>query len=546
VSPQGKLLLYEVKEGGERTGSFELLEVESRLRLSDSLPRGLLRGFVFAPHCGSFYYVHEPVDSLGIHPLRVLHHILGTPLSEDVAVFETESDDRTRLFLIGGTSGFGIYVQRHLDGIHTDFYVRWFDKEESAKRVLSDARYLFEPVLLGTRVFALTDREAPNLRIVEICCHEDTREDFKELVPETDIPIRQWALAGENLFVMYTREVQSEVEIYDLAGVKVGVVPVSRAETIQLIGPIVSDELLFETQSFAEPISLWRYTPQTRSRTAWATRKPPLGSDHYQLEKVLYTSKDGTSVPMFLLAGSGISQAEPRPTIMTAYGGYGVPMTPRFSVLITLLLERGCLFALPSIRGGSELGVQWHNAAKRRNRQNAYDDFLCAAEWLVENKKSTPQGLGIFGASNSGLLVAAALTQRPDLFRAVACMVPLVDMLRYHIFDEARFWKDEFGSAEDREDFAALSNYSPYHRVVDGTEYPATLLISGDADGSCNPMHARKMTARLQRANASVHPILLDYSSHRGHASVLPLSERVNALTDRLSFLCDQLQLVTQ
>jgi prolyl oligopeptidase len=229
--------------------------------------------------------------------------------------------------------------------------------------------------------------------------------------------------------------------------------------------------------------------------------------------------------------------------VMTSYGGYGVSVMPQFSVLVAFLMEHGCVFALPNIRGGSEFGAEWHNAAKRQNRQTAYDDFLCAAEWLIRSGRTTPNKLAIFGGSNSGLLVGTAVTQRPDLFQAVVCMVPLLDMLRYHLFDNAQVWKGEFGTADDLNDFAALAAYSPYHRVRQGVAYPATMLISGDADKSCNSLHARKMTARLQAANASGNPIFLDYSRYRGHSPVLPLSERIDALTDRVAFLCDQLHL---
>jgi prolyl oligopeptidase len=220
-----------------------------------------------------------------------------------------------------------------------------------------------------------------------------------------------------------------------------------------------------------------------------------------------------------------------------------VAMTPQFSVFVAFLMERGCLFALPNIRGGSEFGTQWHEAARRRNRHVAFDDFLCAAQWLIETRRTEPGKLAIFGGSNSGLLVGAAMTQRPSLFRAVVCMVPMLDMLRYHLFDNAHVWNEEFGTADDAEDFPALLDYSPYHRVRDGTAYPATMIVSGDRDQNCNPMHARKMTARLQAANVSENPIFLDYSRQRGHSPVLPLSTRIEALTDRMAFLCDQLGL---
>jgi prolyl oligopeptidase len=246
---------------------------------------------------------------------------------------------------------------------------------------------------------------------------------------------------------------------------------------------------------------------------------------------------------MYLMGRHDVLAGGAHPIIMTSYGGYGVSMTPQFSVFVAFLVERGCLFAMPNIRGGCEFGAEWHNAAKRRNRQTAYDDFLAAAEWLIKTGRTVPDKLAIFGGSNSGLLVGAAMTQRPDLFRAVVCMVPVLDMLRYHLFDHARVSQDEFGTVENAEDFAALLSYSPYQHVRDGVAYPATMIVSGSADGKCNPMHARKMTARLQAANASPYPVLLDYSEFRGHSPVLPLYERIEALTDRMAFLCDQLQL---
>jgi prolyl oligopeptidase len=246
---------------------------------------------------------------------------------------------------------------------------------------------------------------------------------------------------------------------------------------------------------------------------------------------------------MTLVGRPEVIASESHPAIMTAYGGFGVSVMPQFSVFVSYLIEHGCLFALPNIRGGSEFGAAWHKAAMRRNRQTAYDDFLSAAEWLMQTRRTSSDRLAIFGGSNSGLLVGAALTQRPDLFRAVICMVPMLDMLRYHLFDSARFWRDEYGTAEDPEDFAALVKYSPYHQVHEGVRYPATMIVSGDADRNCNPLHARKMTARLQAANSSERPIFLDYSKFRGHSPVLPLSERIEALTDRVAFLCDQLQL---
>jgi len=249
---------------------------------------------------------------------------------------------------------------------------------------------------------------------------------------------------------------------------------------------------------------------------------------------------------MSLVGLPNVLEGGPHPVVMTAYGGYGIPMTPQFSVFVSFLLERGCMFALPNIRGGSEFGVQWHDAAKRTMRQVAFDDFLAAAEYLIRTGRTQPRQLAIFGGSNSGLLVGSAMTQRPELFRAVLCIAPVLDTLRYHLFDDAHLWSDEFGISADPADFAALLEYSPYHNIKEKTAYPATMIVSGDSDQKCNPLHARKMTARLQAANVSEDPILLEYSAQRGHSPVLPLQHRIEALTDRLAFLCDRLCLPVQ
>jgi prolyl oligopeptidase len=397
---------------------------------------------------------------------------------------------------------------------------------------------------VNERIFAITDRDAPNRRIVEIRLRESGEHEWMDVVPESDIPINNWHLVGDRIFVSYLREMTHQIRIFDFSGKALGELPVRSDETLRMVaGSPDCEELLLETESFTEPIGIFRYSAKNNNRTVWTNRSIPFDPTNYSHSRIWFMSKDGTRVPMYLVGRRDILDGSSNPTIMTSYGGYGVSMTPQFSSFVAFLMERGCLFALPNIRGGSEFGVEWHKAAKWRNRQTAYDDFLAAAEWLIKTGRTSAEKLAIFGGSNSGLLVGAALTQRPDLFRAVVCMVPMLDMLRYHLFDNAHVWKDEFGTVDDMNDFAALAKYSPYHRVRQGVAYPATMIVSGDADRNCNPLHARKMTARLQAANVSDHPIFLNYSRFRGHSPVLPLSERIEALTDRMAFLCDQLQL---
>jgi prolyl oligopeptidase len=544
VSHDGMLLLYEVKEGGERTGTFELLDIATRTRLPDFLPRGYLRGFAFAPDCKSFYYVHEALNSKRRFYRAAYHHVLGTPSSDDCEIFFADEDEKVRLGLTADNTRLAFFVCRFKETLVTDIYFKSFEDKSSAELTFRGISYMLGLRLLNEKILAITDHQAPNRRIVEIQLQDTGNPSLIDIIPEGDMVINNWFLAGDSIFVSYKKDMAHRIFEFDLFGKKISELLVRDDETLEMIGGSPdTDELLFQTESFTEPLEFFRYSAKGKTRTRWARATSPLNSANYAHLQVWYTSKDGTRIPMYLVGRRDVLGSNNNPTIMTSYGGYGMSMTPQFSVFVAFLMERGCLFALPNIRGGSEFGAEWHNSAKRHNRQTAYDDFLCAAEWLIESNHTHPQKLAIFGGSNSGLLVGAAMTQRPDLFRAVVCMVPMLDMLRYHLFDNAHVWKDEFGTADDADDFAALYGYSPYHHVQKGVTYPATMLVSGDADRNCNPLHARKMTARLQAANVSEHRIFLDYSEFRGHSPVLPLSVRINALTDRMVFLCDELQL---
>ena len=552
VSPDGRLLLFEVKEGGERTGKFKLLDIEGRRTLADVLPRGYLRGFAFAPDGKSFCYVHEPANGKKQTRRSAFRHVLGTEFSEDQEIFFAGEGEKLRVCLVSDRSRIGFLVYRFFEKTRTDFYLRAWQSETAPEQILRDAEYSFGPIFFRGRILAITNRDAPNLRIVELKLGHGAGPEWIELLPESESRILQWAIAADRIVVLYGRAMDRKIQGFDLredltgnlAVQKTEEVAVNQDETIRIIGAAPeSDEVFLERESFTDPVRIVRYSPEKKECALWAKRPVPSGLSDVSHTQIWYASKDGTRIPMYLVGRKEVLAGGCHPAIMTSYGGYGLSMTPQFSVFVSFLIERGCLFALPNIRGGSEFGAAWHEAAKRRNRQTAYDDFLSAAEWLIGTGRTTASKLAIFGGSNSGLLVGAAITQRPELFRAAVCMVPMLDMLRYHLFDNAHVWSEEFGTAEDREDFEALRRYSPYHQVQGGVSYPATMFVSGDADGNCNPLHARKMTARLQAANSSGSPIFLDYSPYRGHSPVLPLSERIEALTDRMAFLAEQLQL---
>jgi prolyl oligopeptidase len=361
-------------------------------------------------------------------------------------------------------------------------------------------------------------------------------------VPESDHRIQQFAVAGNQVFVTRIDRFSTKVEVFGFDGERREVPDFPSRGTIDLLNRTNATEKVFYSYtSISKPAAIHCYDARTEEDVAWSEANLPVDASASAVEKTAYTSTDGTSVPLFLAARNDLLHSGPLPTFLTGYGGFGSCVTPRFTAFATFLTERGFLFAVPALRGGSELGEQWHRSGKRENRQNSFNDFIAAAEWLIREQRSIPGRIAIGGGSNAGLLVGAAITQRPDLFRAAICLGPLLDMTRYHLFDFAARWADEYGSPEDQGDFQSLFAYSPYHHVLDGAAYPAVFLISGDADTRCNPMHARKMTARLQGATSSTRPVLLDYKTAWGHTPVQPFSTKIEALTDRLAFVCHQL-----
>ena len=309
-----------------------------------------------------------------------------------------------------------------------------------------------------------------------------------------------------------------------------------------LFGEEDGTEAFFGFSSFAFPPAVFRYDLQRRQTDEWE-RVAAAGVDPRSIEvrQIFYPSKDGTRVSMFLVHRRDVGFDGDRPTLLYGYGGFNVSLTPAFNRGLYLWLERGGVYAVANLRGGGEYGEEWHRAGMLDRKQNVFDDFIAAAEYLVREKVTNPKRLAIQGGSNGGLLVAAALTQRPELFRAVVCQVPLTDMLRYHRFLIAKLWIPEYGSADDPQQFEFLYAYSPYHRVRKGTKYPAVLITTAESDTRVDPLHARKFAAALQAANASSNPVLLRTETKAGHGAGKPLAKQIEEATDVWSFLFWQL-----
>jgi prolyl oligopeptidase len=369
-----------------------------------------------------------------------------------------------------------------------------------------------------------------------------SRDHWREIVPEGEAVMDSSSLAAGRLALHFTQGVTSQIKIFDLNGKFVREIkPPSFGSLSSLSGNLENNEGFFSFGSYHVPPTTYRYDMTSGKQEIWYQRKVPFDSNKYESEQVWYTSKDGTKVPMILAHAKGIALNGSNPVLLGGYGGFNLSNPPGFSPFVAAWLAKGGVFAYAHLRGGGEFGEEWHHAGMFEKKQNVFDDFLAAAEWLIKNNYTKPSRLAIEGGSNGGLLVGAALTQRPDLFAAVMCDYPLLDMVRYQKFLKGPYWVSEYGSSDDPEQFKYIYAYSPYHHVQRGAKYPAVLLVSGDADTRVAPLHARKMTALLQAATGSGRPILLHYETKSGHSGGTPTSTVIDDDTDELGFLFWQL-----
>jgi len=545
VSEDGRFLAYSVRQGGTDHSSIEILSLETGTVLSDRLPDGFCSGIAFAPDGTGFYYSHRELSDPRPNYRAVFWHRFGTERSQDQEIFFAGDEPNLFLGILHSPEAkllaYVVFVTGKFR--RTSIHLKnTQSKLSESKPLLQDIEGCFLPFFVKGRLLAYTDLAAPNFRIVSIDMVHPDCTNWDDIVPESDRRIQGFAAAGGQIFLTRIDHFSTRVESFSLDGKpKQGILPPRHATVDLLNRTTAAGKLFYSYTSISRPPSVRCYDPQQREMFTWDEVNTSLLPSEIEINETAYSSRDGTSIPILLAARKDLIHSGPLPTFLTGYGGFGSCVTPRFTAFASFLIEQGFLFAVPALRGGSELGEQWHKAGMREKRQNAFDDFIAAAQWLISQGRSMSGRIAIGGGSNAGLLVGAAVTQRPDLFRAAICLGPLLDMTRYHLFNFAAGWADEYGSPEDGQDFNSLFAYSPYHRVRDGMNYPAVLFISGDADTRCNPMHARKMTARLQAASASDHPVLLDYKAAWGHTPVQPFSPKVEALTHRLAFVCHEL-----
>jgi len=539
VSPDGSILAYGIRRGGADEMEVHFLDTNTRKPLPDVLPRARYFEVSFLHDHSGLYY-----SLMGTDSPHVRFHKLGTDPAQDVEVFG-KSYGPSNIILAQVTED-GRYLVIHV------LYGAAADKTEVFCQDLA-GKGPIQPVIRGinARFFAApgaghlyvwTNWKAENGRVLDIDLLHPAQDNWREVVPQSGDVIDDFDADGGELIVKYLHNVSSRIRVFQPDGKPAGEINFPTLGTVSgMSGHWQGREVFFGFSSFHVPPTVYRYDLSHASESQWARENVPLDSSKFELEQVFYHSKDGTRVPMFLLHRKGLKLDGANPVLMTAYGGFDISMTPQFSPEAVVWVERGGVFALPNLRGGGEFGEQWHRAGMGEKKQNVFDDFFAAAEWLIQNHYTNPSRLAIEGRSNGGLLMGAAMTQRPELYRAIICGYPLLDMLRYQKFLVARFWIPEYGSADDAAQFKYLYAYSPYQHVEKGRKYPAVLFETGDSDTRVAPLHARKMAALMQWASASGYPILLHYDTTEGHSEGRPVSKQIEDDSDELSFLLWQL-----
>ena len=553
-SEDGKYVAYGTSGSGSEESTLRIVETASGNLLGDNIDRTRFASVAWKKDNSGFYYTRRPKKG-DVPPgeeayhVKVFYHALGNDPMKDPLIFGegraaqdypqvSLSDENDRWLLVNVAQGWA----------KSELYLQDLNTATPLMEITRGKEFLYSAEIFRDKLYITTNEGAPNSRVMVADATNPGREHWTELIPETDAVLQGVGVVGGKLFAQYEKNACSLIKIYDIDGKFFTDITLPAVGSVSGVGGRWDrQELFLRFHSFTVPPSVYRFDLASKRTTLWdRVAAPGINPDDYEVNQLWYTSKDGTHVPMFVFNKKGLKRDGKIPTILTGYGGFNVSETPSFSAGRFEWLEHGGVVAVANLRGGSEFGEDWHRAGMLDKKQNVFDDFIAASEFLISEKITDSNHLAITGGSNGGLLVGVALTQRPDLFRAVVCQVPLLDMLRYQNFQIAKLWIPEYGSADDPKQFDWLYAYSPYHHVKVGTTYPAILFMTGDTDTRVDPMHAKKMTALMQAQAANGHskerPILLRIESKAGHGAGKPVTKQVEEGTDVYSFLFWQLK----
>jgi prolyl oligopeptidase len=548
-SKDGKLMAYGISSGGSDWQEIKIRQVDSSIDFPEVILWCKFSNIAWSHDNQGFYYNRLPEP--GTVPeedqsnfSQVYWHTLDTPQSADRLIYERP--EAKELSFSPFITNDGVYLMLHVwHGTEPKnrLYYREVQSDGPFIRLLdeADARYSLIGNT-GSIFYILTNLDAPRNRIIAIDIEHPDQSNWKELIPQQD-DVMDFVIMVNNQFVVtYMHDAYHLMKIYNLDGSFVrDIVLPTLGSIVEISGKPEHTEMFINFTSFLYPPTIFRYDFPSSSLTLLHGAEIDFDASNYETKQVFYTSTDGTRVPMFLTHKKGLTLDSNNPTLLYGYGGFDISLTPSFTIPTLVWLEHGGIYAVANLRGGGEYGEEWHRAGTLENKQNVFDDFIAAAEWLIANKYTNASRLAIQGGSNGGLLVAACMLQRPELFGAVLCHVPVIDMLRYHKFTVGRYWVSDYGNAEtDSEHFKFLYAYSPLHNVKEGVDYPATFILAADTDDRVVPAHARKFAAALQAANNGNNPILLRIEMKAGHGLGKPTARVIEEKSDVLAFLFER------
>jgi prolyl oligopeptidase len=551
-SDDGKLLAYGLSREGTEQSTLYVMNTETGEKLPEEITRTRYTALSWKKDNTGFFYSRLPApgtvpEGEENYHRHIYYHQLGRDADKDPKIFGEGRDMTEWISVDFSSDNRNLLLSIFKGWDKTDVY---FQPLTSSPELVQGEKFipmvegkdaLFHGQIIGNMLYLRTNYKAPRYRLVRVNLRAPAEGNWEDVIPETESILEQVAVVGDRLVAKYMENACARLKVFSLSGEYLRDIELPALGSVYgLDGEWDGSEVVFNFSSYFIPPTMYRYDLEADKLSILDDVESDLDTAPYEVKQVWYESKDGTKVSMFLVHRKGIKLDGKNPVLLTGYGGFNSAQTPVFQRNTFLWLENGGVFAEANLRGGSEYGEEWHKAGMLENKQNSFDDFIAAAEWLISSGYTTPSKLVIKGGSNGGLLVGAAMTQRPELFGAVICWNPLLDMVRYHNFLIAKLWIPEYGSPEDSVQFQWLYAYSPYHRVVDGTAYPATLFMTADSDSRVDPMHAVKMTARVQAANSSGAPILLRFDRQSGHAGI-PMSKSLLEYTDVWSFIFWQL-----
>ncbi len=550
-SEDGKMLVWGTSGGGSDWQEFRIKNIDTGEDLPETLKWIKFSGASWAKDGSGFYYSRYPEPKTGAALTQanknktVYFHKLNTPQSEDKLVYARP--DQPDWGLNAGVTDDGRYLIFHIS-LGTDpksrVYYKDLQTDGPVVELLNDfdAAYGFIENV-GPVFYFHTDLDAPRYRVIAIDTTKPGKTGWREVIPQTENKLEGASVVGGQLICEYLQDARSMVKAYDLEGKWLRDVALPGLGSVGGFGGRKEDkETFYAYSSFTSPSTIYRYDVASGTSTPYRVPKLDFDGSPYETKQIFFTSKDGTRVPMFLVHKKGIQMDGSNPTLLYGYGGFDISLSPGFSVSRAVWLEMGGVFALANLRGGGEYGSEWHDAGIKLKKQNVFDDFISAAEWLVKEGYTRPAKLAIQGGSNGGLLVGACMTQRPDLFGAALPAVGVMDMLRFHEFTIGWAWKSDYGSSEDPAEFKALYAYSPLHNLKPGTRYPATLVTTADHDDRVVPAHSFKFAARLQECQAKDGPpVLIRIETSAGHGAGTALTKVMDETADAWAFLAKEL-----